>query len=158
MGTLAGMLQSRYDQTGKRLAVVRAEMRQLEEEQAKWKAALELELQASNANDNGNNGDAKTGDIVAGIIPGIAPGKLLLSADVHIKHKLFRNALFGAGRPLNSSELREMLPQLSERYVYHLIREMKDSGELEEHEDGRVSLKVGNQPNGSAVKAERPRA
>jgi len=76
--------------------------------------------------------------------------KLALSSSVRMKYALFRNALLAAGKPLKSTELMELVPQLSRSYVYHLVGDMKKRGELQEYKDGRFSLR---EINSSAVES-----
>jgi hypothetical protein len=141
------MLQRRRDDSRKRLEAARQAVAAEESNLAKWQAALDLEL-GSTAKANGN-GKGDTASLSHGSVTSDAE----LLASPRVKRELFMKRLREAGRPMRTTELIKAIPELSERYIYYVLGDLKKSGELEVDKKTK-GFKLAQ--NGSAVKAEPP--
>jgi hypothetical protein len=134
MSDLITMLRSECENARLRVESAKRAVVQAENDFAQLNASLQIVLR-----NHGQHNDAKGNQHRPPV-------------NSNLKYNIFKNALLSAGRPLKSSEIIEkIVPQVSESYVYHLLGELRNNGELRE-ENGKYSL-VGVNGNGHHASA-----
>jgi hypothetical protein len=121
------MLRSRRDAARQKLDAARKAVTAAEAELRKWSDAVELEQ-------SGNSPPSK-------VEPSGEVFRLTLE-NIKSKEDILRQALHSAGKPVKVAELVKMVsPAVSRAYVYLVIGQMKDAGELKVFPGGKFMLK-----------------
>lgn len=120
--TLETMLRERIEQARSRLATAESDLK-------KWEDALQVELR-----DQANH---KPIPKASEFIKPIA----LTLEEVRTKTDLIRTTIKRIGKPVSSNELIQAVkPAISRSMVYHVVSQLKESGELKALPDGRLEL------------------